>query len=225
MNTNSTDSIYQGLGITTQREAQRAKDEKLGQEQFLELMIAQVRNQDPFKPLENGEFLSQIAQFSTVSGIQDLQDSFSSFANNLTSNQALQASALVGRSVLVQANNGALEAGGSLSGAIALPASSSDVALGIYDANGSLVRELRLGAHEAGLLSFKWDGLTDAGVAANPGRYYLVANAQQDGETVAVPTLVTDRVESVTLGRPGQETVLNLSALGSVGINDVQEIR
>ena len=87
MNDIQSTDVFSSLGLATSRDLQKDKN-TLGQEQFLELMVAQVRNQDPFKPLENGEFLSQIAQFSQVSGIQDLQNSFSQFANSLGSNQA-----------------------------------------------------------------------------------------------------------------------------------------
>ena len=73
---------------------------KLGQQDFLRLMVAQIQNQDPMQPQMNGEFLSQLAQFSTNDGVAKMQESLQQMATSLQSNQALQASALVGRKVL-----------------------------------------------------------------------------------------------------------------------------
>lgn len=218
----------QNLGIATNREQANkvnADKNELGQEQFLELMVAQIRNQDPFKPLENGEFLSQIAQFSTVTGIQDLQESFASLAGSLSSNQALQASALVGRSVSVNSNVAVLQAGETVAGGIGLPTNSDDVTVQFYNAAGELVRELPLGAQKKGYVEFNWNGLNDAGVRVPDAAYKIIATARIDGEEVALATLVKDTVESVILGRPGEGIVLNLSALGATDFNRVEEIR
>ena len=227
MNPVNTDAL-QNLGLVSTRDsvnkANEAKKE-LGQEQFLELMTAQIRNQDPFEPLDNGEFLSQIAQFSTVSGIQDLQESFSSFAGSLSSNQALQASALVGRSVLVNSEASILPPSGKIEGAVQLSDSSSEVKVEFYNAAGELIRQLPLGAQEPGVIQFSWNGFADSGVPAPAGVYQITATAAVDGETVALGTLVKDNVESVILGRPGEGTTLNLSSLGPTDFNRVEEIR
>ena len=218
----------QSVGLASNREnVNRAAEgsNELGQQQFLELMVAQIRNQDPFEPLENGEFLAQIAQFSTVSGIQGLQDSFSSFAGSLSSNQALQASALVGRSVQINSEIGVLQPGGNINGAIGLPSDSTAVKVEFFNSAGELVRELPLGPNKGGLVEFNWDGLDDSGKAAPTAAYRIVATANIDGEDVALGTLVKDSVESVILGRPGEGITLNLSALGATDFNRVEEIR
>ena len=90
--------------LSSDRLKTEPKDKSLGQDEFLELMMTQLQNQDPLNPAESGEFLSQIAQFGTVNGITELQQSFSTLASSLQSNQALQASTMVGRSVLVENN-------------------------------------------------------------------------------------------------------------------------
>jgi len=227
MNSINPDTL-QSLGLTSNRDSVNKANEaekELGQEQFLELMTAQIRNQDPFEPLENGEFLSQIAQFSTVSGIQELQDSFSSFAGSLSSNQALQASALVGRSVLVNSDASVLKPAGKIEGALGLPNNSSEVNVEFYNVAGELVKQLPLGPQNQGIIQFSWDGLGDNGAPAPAGVYQIVANANIDGETVGLGTLVKDNVESVILGRPGEGTTLNLSSLGATDFNRVEEIR
>jgi len=218
----------QSVGLASNREnVNRAAEgsNELGQQQFLELMVAQIRNQDPFEPLENGEFLAQIAQFSTVSGIQGLQDSFSSFAGSLSSNQALQASALVGRSVQINSEVGVLQPGGNINGAIGLPSDSTAVKVEFFNTAGELVRELPLGANKGGLVEFNWDGLDNSGKPAPTAAYRIVATANIDGEDVALGTLVKDSVESVILGRPGEGITLNLSSLGATDFNRVEEIR
>lgn len=224
MNDIQSTDVFSSLGLATSQDLQKDKN-TLGQEQFLELMVAQVRNQDPFKPLENGEFLSQIAQFSQVSGIQDLQNSFSQFANSLGSNQALQASALVGRDVFIPGDIATLTPGESFDGVVAIPEPASDVSVSIYDPSGQLVKTIQLGASPAGTATFSWDGTDEAGQGVPAGPYRVEANANINGDSVTIGTLVSDTVESVTISRNGQGTVLNLSSLGSVGLADVYEIR
>ena len=101
-------NLLQNIGVGS-KPASKAKSE-LGQEAFLKLMTTQLQNQDPFKPMDNGEFLSQIAQFGTVSGINDLQESFKSFSNSIVPNQSLQAAGLINRNVLVPSDNLVLDA-------------------------------------------------------------------------------------------------------------------
>lgn len=196
----------------------------LEQDQFLELMIAQIQNQDPFKPLENGEFLSQMAQFSTVSGIQDLQDSFSQLAGSLTSNQALQASALVGRHVLVPSSTGLLFEDGVVYGTAELDTHAAEVRVTVKDVNGQVMRQVTLGSQPAGQLAFSWDGETDSGETAEPGIYQFEVSAVIDGKNTALNTFMAARVDSVTLGRNGQGTVLNLAGQGTVDLTEVREI-
>jgi flagellar basal-body rod modification protein FlgD len=217
-------TTLQGLGQTETPKAKRDND-NLGQSDFLELMITQLKTQDPFKPMENGDFIAQMAQFSSVTGLAELQQSFDKLAGSLQSNQALQASSLVGRSVIVPSAIGTLPQGGSMAGAIDLPASSGSVALTIKDANGQLMRRLELGTQYAGDVYFSWDGITNSGDPARPGRYYISAEAQIDGETVALETLVSTSVESVTLGRGGQGMTLNLADGNVADFADVREIK
>lgn len=219
-------NILAKLGISNASTAQAAESskDKLGQKDFLKLMVAQLKNQDPLKPMENGDFLGQMAQFSSVTGLQDLQASFNQLAGVMQSNQALQASALVGRSALVPGNTAVLSSGQAVSGAVDLPASTSDVALAVTDQSGKVIRLMSMGPQASGLTSVQWDGKTDAGELAPSGRYKIVANAVIDGKVQAVDTLVAARVESVTLGRGGQESTLNLAGLGSLEMSKVRQI-
>ncbi len=211
-----------GLRTVAQSQAKDAERTKLGQEDFLDLMVAQLRNQDPFEPMENGEFLSQMAQFGTVSGIEDLQQSFKDLSRSLVSNQSLQAAALVGRQVLAPTGVGSLASGSVIKGELVLPDGSPDVGIKIYDSSGQLVRSLEMGAQAAGNVPFQWDGLRDDGSYAPPGAYFVTADAAIDGRTEALETLIANDVEAVTLGSAG--LVLDLKGVGAIDFDQVKQI-
>jgi len=117
---------FDGLGIS-RPQPESGRRSELGQEDFMTLMIAQFRNQDPMKPMENGEFLGQLAQFGTVSGIDELHGEFAGLRSSIQSEQALQAANLVGHTVLAESDTGYFTGGGRLAGAVELPASAANV--------------------------------------------------------------------------------------------------
>jgi flagellar basal-body rod modification protein FlgD len=218
-------AVLNDLGLTRAPESTSSSPSNgaLQQEAFLELMIAQFRNQDPFKPMENGDFLGQLAQFGTVSGIEDLQSSFASFADSLYSDQALQASGLIGREVLIPASNGVLGGTGGIRGAAELATATSSMLVQITDASGQLVRRIDLGVQEAGLNYFDWDGLNDLGQRMPPGAYQVEVVAGPDGMREQMPVMIEARVDSVTLGNVGG-VLLNLDQLGEIPLADVRRI-
>ncbi|MDH3640114.1 MAG: flagellar hook assembly protein FlgD, partial [Gammaproteobacteria bacterium] len=189
------------------------------------LRLAQLRNQDPMAPLENGEFLGQMAQFSTVEGIQDLGEAFNDLAGMLQSNRALQASSLVGRSVMVPGDTAELRPGEAIKGAVELPATATSVTVTILDSSGQTVRSFDLGAQTGGTASFSWDGLSNAGQPMPAGTYQVRVEAMIDGEISAMPTSISSKVESVSLGQGGtQDITLNVAGVGPVPLADVNEI-
>jgi flagellar basal-body rod modification protein FlgD len=196
---------------------------ELGQEQFLELMTAQLQNQDPFKPMESGDFLSQIAQFSTVEGIGDLNDAFAGLSQSLVSNQALQATNLVGREILAPTGVAALSQGGNIRGNVELPAASGEVVVNVYDQAGQVIRRLELGSQAAGPVAFQWDGLKNDGQFASPGNYFISAEASIDGRFESVETLLASEVRSVTLSNSGG-LLLDLDGIGSLDFSEVRQI-
>ncbi|MHB8346860.1 MAG: flagellar hook assembly protein FlgD [Acidiferrobacterales bacterium] len=226
VNTNS--SILANLGLTQPQAASgstasTAISGALGEQQFLQLMVAQLQNQDPTQPMQSGSFLGQLAQFGTVSGIQGLQSSFSQFASSMQSNQALMASSLVGHTVLAPGSSGSLSAGGSISGAINLSSAASDVAVGVYDNSGQLVSSMDLGPQAAGQVPFTWNGQNSNGVAMPAGTYQIRANVINGATTVAANTLIAANVDSVSLGG-SQGIMLNLAGMGPVALSSVTQI-
>lgn len=197
---------------------------ELGQAEFLKLMTTQLTHQDPSKPMESGEFLGQIAQFSTVTGIQDLQDAFNGFASSVSSDQALQAANLVGRTVLAPGDEGLLAAGGTLDGELVVPENATSVAVEVLDSNGGLVQRIDLGAQSAGQAKFSWDGLSVDGTYENPGKYKIRANGVIAGTNVGLDSLIHSRVDSVTLGRGNGGLSINVAGLGPVNFSDIHQI-
>ncbi|VAX08873.1 Flagellar basal-body rod modification protein FlgD [hydrothermal vent metagenome] len=220
---NTDNDIYASLGLT--RTLQPEKKGDLGQDDFLKLMVTQLKNQDPFKPMENGDFLAQIAQFSSVTGIKELNQSFADLSASMASSQAMQAGSLVGRGVLASLDYGMLPTGGSLSGEINLPASSTGVSVTIEDISGAVVRELHLGPQPAGPVQFSWDGLADDGDFAQPGAYRVKAEAIIGDQTTALEPLISAIVSSVSVGAAGEGLMLNLEGLGPLPFADVAKIQ
>ena len=213
-----------GLDHLRLKSEQAKPKDDLSQSEFLKLMLTQIKHQDPLKPMEGGEFLSQLAQFGTINGIAKLQSSFDLFASSLQSNQALQASTMVGRTVLVPGNVAALEAGDSVQGAVDVPASTGDLVITISDMSGQQVKQINMGAQQAGIAHFTWDGFDESGAAVDAGLYQITAQATVDGEVISQSTLIQSKVESVTLTQNGEPPLLNLQGLGAVSMNDVKEV-
>ena len=205
------------------KQAQTDKAE-LGQQQFFELMVTQLKNQDPFKPMENGEFLGQIAQFSTVNGITELQNSFATLASSLQSNQALQASTMVGREVVIPSEQFVLNPGSPALVSAEVPANAQDVRVTITDAGGQIVRQAALGALDAGRAEFAWDGEMSRGSRAPAGAYRVRFDALVDGADQALESAVRARVDSVSLSKNGTPPTLNIDGYGSVAMTDVLQI-
>ncbi len=204
----------------------KPEEKELGQSEFLKLMTTQLQNQDPFKPMESGDFLAQIAQFSTVNGIEGLQKSFEQLSTSLVSNQALQASSLVGRNVLIPSNEAVLLGNGEpVNAAIDLLNSAEQVSVEITDQSGQLVRQDLLGPQRSGRIEFSWDGADDDGNPMPSGVYNIRAIANSGGEQIDAETLITAPVESVSLGNEQGGISLNLVGLGSRDFSQVREIR
>jgi len=222
---NATENLFASLGLNNVEEQSKAKKDAgdLGLDTFLKLMITQLNNQDPFKPMENGDFLGQIAQFGTVSGLDKLNNSFDGLAGSLTGNQALQASSLVGRRVLAPVEQGYLAAGGSVAGRVDLDASAANLKVQVADASGQLVRDMSLGTQPPGTVEFAWDGIKDDGTYAPPGAYAVRVIAERGGVGETLQTQLYATVDSVSLNGP-QGLSLNLAGLGALPLDQVNQI-
>lgn len=204
--------------------ASTQKKNQLNQDDFMKLLTTQLQHQDPLKPQDSAEFLTQMAQFSTVNGIQDLQKSMTSLNESTQQQQSILAGSLVGRSALVASDKALLPAGGAMRGELILPESASAVTLQITDAGGHTVKTLELGDQAAGSVPFTWNGQLDDGEqAANPGLYHIKALGAVGEKMEALETRVASPVDSVSLGGT-KGLQLNLQGLGSYGMQDAYAI-
>jgi len=257
-NSNAASSVLDQYSNTT-KNADKPKSNEMGQDEFLKLMIAELNNQNPLDPQDNGEFIAQLAQFSTVEGLDKLNNTTEGMSDGMRSSQALQASSLVGQSVIVEGNEmGLLLNKGIVSSYSDLPESTVDIKLTIEDENGQLLEQFSLGNHGAGEMSVRWDGLNlmmdgeivdldysklnrqefyvdedgeqvldEAGepimVPYPPGEYSFKVSGGIAGKTEEFTTLMSARVDSVSLSPSGAAT-LNLAGGKRAAMDEIKQI-
>lgn len=195
----------------------------LGQDAFLKLLITQLKNQSPLNPQDNTAFVAQLAQFSSVQGIQNLNETVTDLSSSLQSSQALQASALVGRAVETETSKAALGSSGYVRGTMLLENSTPALKLNVYNASNQLVFQKDLGTQKAGDIPFAWDGTATDGTKMPTGIYRFEVLASENGKPVPVTTSLVNNVNSVTVG-PNQTTTLNVDAVGQVALSEVKNI-
>ena len=203
-------------------QATTSSSDELGKNQFLELMIAQMNNQDPLDPAKNEDFIAQLAQFSTVEGIENMNKSIGDMSAALQSSLTVQASSLVGRSVLVPSNAAYLGPNG-LTGSIDVPETAGSVTVDITTPSGELVRQVELGPQAAGAMRFKWDGTDDVGELLPEGVYGIQAFSQVGPNRQALTLNMPDQVVSVSIDEAG--VFANLASGGSVAASQIKEIQ
>jgi flagellar basal-body rod modification protein FlgD len=196
----------------------------LGQTEFLELMMAQLEFQDPMKPMDNGEFLGQMAQFSTVTGIEGMQKSIDELSAAYSSSQTLQSTQLVGQEVLIENNSLKLLEEGKASGSFELDVSSGEVQLDVLNSAGAIVRQMSMGQFPAGRHSFSWDGTNEAGQRAPEGDYTMSITAEQGDGTISARVLTSRVIDSVEFGN-GSQTTLNTRQGDVLTLPDIRQIR
>jgi len=216
--------IYSQLGLNQPVSSETKANDKLGQAQFLELMTAQLRYQDPLEPMENGDFLGQMAQFGTVSGINDLNTTFNTMSASFQSNQALQASTLVGRRVMVPSLSGFLNDGTSIQGSVDLEQPANKLVITIKNMAGQLVNRQEMGVQQAGMVDFQWNGQDANGNSLPGGEYQIAAEVHRGTEVSSGAMFTVVDVESVTLGAGGQDLTLSVSGLGDIDMSQVRKI-
>jgi flagellar basal-body rod modification protein FlgD len=215
--TNSTDSTS-GLGA----QAATAGTGGDSEQRFLKLLVTQLKNQDPLNPLDNAQLTSQLAQMSTVSGIEKLNSAFAAMLAQSGSGQVLQSAALIGRTVLVPGAGLDLKQGVDVPFAVDMPGAADSVKVTVRNASGDLVRSYDLGALQAGVKTLSWDGKTDSGVAAADGSYTFNVVAMAAGNGVSSTALTYASVASVAQSSTG--VVLDLGASRKAALADVRLI-
>jgi flagellar basal-body rod modification protein FlgD len=196
--------------------------DKLGRDEFLKLMVAQLKHQDPMNPSDSQNFLAQLAQFSTLEGIQNLNTSVDAMAGQLRATTTMQATSLVGHAVLVPTDQ-VLMQGNGLAGNVNVTDSTQNLQVEISDLSGTLVKRMNLGPAATGDFRFQWDGTDAAGNAMPPGVYKVKALSSDGSTSKAYAVDLPEVVMSVSLGASGVQ--LNLSGGSTVAASDVKEIQ
>ena len=203
----------------------------MGADDFLTLMVAQLQHQDPTKPMDNTEFVAQLAQFSTSTGVQELNESFSGLSSSLMSSQMLQATDLVGRQVSTESNVGFLEAATDQDGE-AVAMLDATVSLGgnrggmlyVQDMTGQLVYSAALPADATGDFQIRWGGTDASGNMMPPGSYRISAEANVGGEVTSVPVYTHSRVQSVSINPATGAASLNLVDGSKLSFAEIRNI-
>ncbi|MFT7005674.1 MAG: flagellar basal-body rod modification protein FlgD [Colwellia sp.] len=196
----------------------------LTQADFFALLTKELANQDPTKPVDNNEMISQMTAFSTTDGVQKLNDQFTSFSSSMTSSQALQASSLVGRSVLVEDNVFGMNEGEQVKGKIVTDTPASNVNIYVENIAGEVIQTVPVGKITEGGSTFVWDGQTAKGEAAAAGAYRFRVAGLVDGQASELQTMTYRKVDSVTLAGAGGNILLNLNGGSSMALADVVEV-
>ena len=220
-------SIADTAGLRSARELNVSADgtnnaEELGKTAFLELMIAQINNQNPLDPAKNEEFVAQLAQFSSVEGIQNLNESMEDMAASIKASMTLDAAGLVGRSVMASSDLANVSANGFI-GNVSLNESASDVKVEISGLDGTKLRTLELGSQTEGTVRFAWNGQDEQGVQQPAGLYRVRAFSEAGGETREFSIEVPDQVVSVSIQSGG--AIANLASGSTVPIAQIREIQ
>ncbi|MBF4256099.1 flagellar hook assembly protein FlgD [Vibrio anguillarum] len=197
----------------------------LKQEDFLSLLTKQLAQQDPFKPVSNDQMIAQMASFATVDGIGKMNTQFESLNSSMTSNQALHASSLVGRDVLVPGAAGIKKEGAGMAAMVKLPQSLENLFVRIENEAGQLVRTFDVGAKSAGDNRVEWDGNDQNGNPLPGGKYQVKASGLLDGESKEFAVSTYANVNSVLLGKGDGNVLLNLAGFTSpVKLAEVLEV-
>ena len=221
----SLSAILNKLGINSSEKSNlpKAKDQ-LGQEDFLKLMTTQLQNQDPFAPMENGEFIAQMAQFSTVTGITSMDESLKNVAAKLGETRIATAANMLGHSVLVPGKIARADDDGSVNGVIDLPSAATNVNVVFKSQNGEIIDTINLGNQSSGLVGFAWHG-APKDMIENDEPIFVEAYANSGKGMEGVSSSIFAEVLSSSAGDGDSGVMLDVRDYGTISANEVIKFR
>lgn len=197
------------------------KAEEDPQDRFLKLLVTQMQNQDPLKPMDNAEVTSQMAQISTVSGIDKLNNTLEKLVADSDARRSFEAASMIGRNVLIPGADMKLENRTGIGG-FELTEPVDKLVITVKDRAGIAVREIDLGAQAAGVGTFVWDGMASNGNPATDGQYNFALKAMRDNKEVSASALAFGPVSSASAGKNG--ALLDVGNLGYVGLDAIRKM-
>jgi flagellar basal-body rod modification protein FlgD len=207
--------------------AANSKKTELDQEDFLKLMITQLKNQDPMKPLDPSQYVGQLAQFSSVAGLKEINTAIAGLTDSLRGNRVLDGANMIGRTVVAEGSQVYLGAPGAdrpgIAGAVTVPAGTTSLQLIVKDSSGATIKTAALD-HASGLHGFTWDGTNDAGTAVAAGSYKVELLANVAGQTESLKTSIAAGVSSVALDPTTGSLLLDTDILGEIPMSDVERV-
>jgi len=209
-------------------QAQTDRLTKSTEDRFLTMLMTQLKNQDPLNPMDNAQVTSQMAQLSTVNGINQLNNTLLALSGQLDVGQSMQAAALIGKGVLIPGDKVALgvDADGKREATpvgVDLVKPAAKVTVNVLDANGQVVRQMELPKQDAGVLTLAWDGRDDAGNDMAAGKYRIQVTAfNSDGEPIPATALTYGKVESIAYTSEGLRLEMGLA--GSTSLLELRKI-
>ena len=223
-NNQSLNNILEKIGVKSPENAAVKPKSSLGQEDFLKLMTTQLQNQDPFSPMENGDFIAQMAQFSTVTGITEMSESLKSLSGQLGEFRIATASSMLGNSVLVPGNTARPDANGEIHGVIDMPVASSATNVSFSNAAGEILHNIDLGAQASGLVGFEWTNIPPAVLEANKTLTVKAYMNGAEGLEEVSPSIFAE-VMAASTGTDQTGVVLNVKDYGAINASDVPTFR
>lgn len=221
----SLNAILNKLGVKTQEDVQNeGKKTSLGQEDFLRLMTTQLQNQDPFAPMDNGDFIAQMAQFSTVTGITEINNNLTDLGSKLEPNRVAVAAQFLGNSVLVPGQIASPDDKGEIHGVVDLPAYSNDVGLTFTNPSGEIVHSMNLGSREKGLVGFSWTDIPDE-IKRNKTRLVIQAYAGNGEASDGLTTAVYNKVIAASAPKNSEDVILETKDYGEISASDAIKIK
>ena len=223
-NNQSLNNILEKIGVKTPDNTPNKPKSSLGQEDFLKLMTTQLQNQDPFAPMENGEFIAQMAQFSTVTGITEMGETLKGLADKLDEFRIATASDLLGNSVLVPGNIARPNKDGEIHGIIDLPSASSETSVSFFNEAGEIVHSIDLGAQGRGLVGFEWLKMPKELIDNDtPLRVEAYINTGEGSQGIS-PSVFSE-VIAASLDTKGQGVTIDVKDFGEMAAADVIKFR
>lgn len=198
--------------------------EEMGKQDFLTLFTAQLQNQNPLEPVKNEAFVAQLAQFSQLEALTNMQSSLDTFVTAMSGERMLNSASLIGKKVAISDSLTQLTQGGTIDASIDLPEGAAGIQINVHDARGNLVQELIAGPQMPGTTPVQWDGKDAMGNPAPAGLYRLTAQAVINGNTSKVAVNALSTVKSIVTNPSDGSVSVEVDGGKTILLTDVKRV-